>query len=60
MLALPGLPAGLTWELSLCTDKNVELTVTEERSCSVPARSICIFKSKKAAKTAKITGMAKK
>ena len=59
-LALPGLPAGLAWELSLCTDKTVEFAVTEERSCDVPARSVCIFTSQKVAKTMKVTGMVKK
>ncbi len=59
-LALPGLPVGLEWELSLCTEKGAESTVMEERNCNVPARSICIFISKKSAKAVKQTGVAKK
>lgn len=59
-LALPGLPPGMEWELSLCTDRSVESIVTDERNCNVPARSICIFTSKKSTKATKQTGMVKK
>ncbi len=60
LLALPGLPTGFEWEISLCTDKTAESVVAEERSCSVPARSVCIFTSKKVTKSTKTTGMVKK
>lgn len=59
-LSLPGLPAGMEWELSLCTDKEADSVTVEDRKCDVPARSACIFVSKNPAAEAKHTGMVKK
>ena len=64
LMALPGLEPGLEWELFLRTDKGTDNVILEDRRCSVPARSVCIFVSKKAAKTTnktiKQTGVVKK
>jgi len=60
VMALPSLETGLEWELFLRTDKETKDVFMEERKCSVPARSVCIFVSKKADKIIKRTGMVKK
>lgn len=59
-MALPALESGYEWQLALKTDKGDAKIIEEDRKCNIPARSVCIFTSQKAAKTTKTTGMVKK
>jgi len=60
VMALPALEPGYEWQLTLKTDKGDAKIIEEDRKCSIPARSVCIFTSKKVANVTKKTGVVKK
>lgn len=48
--ALPKLPKGEQWKLCLCTEKDKEIVIDENRCITISPRSICVFQSSKGGK----------
>lgn len=48
--ALPKLPKGEQWELCLCTEKDKEIIIDENRCICISPRSMCVFQSSKGGK----------
>lgn len=48
--ALPKLPRGEQWELCLCTEKDKNIVIDENRCITISPRSVCVFQSSKGGK----------